>query len=646
MDGSAVTALRPSGVETLFGEEARKALRSGARKLADAVAVTLGPRGRAVCIANDYLSAEPYITKDGVTVARAFALPGAEGVGADIVRAACAKTNARVGDGTTTATLLAAEIVDAGLDALGNGTRVAALQRGIERAVGDVEAVLRSLALPVRSISQLEAVATLSANGDKSIGSLVARALTEVREEGESGGFKTEVTNSKASGCKDRQVSGDTKSLQSTKFAPVASGVVAVELGSSLHDSLEITRGYTVESAPLSPYFLRSGSELILAHPYVLISDTALKSASEVMPALLQAARDHRDLLVVAPDVSADALSSLVANAAAGAVNCCAMRGPGIGDVQLQQLGDLAAFCGADGGKDSGSAARGGKYGLGVADKVIVTRDRAILFPPAEESNPDPVIESAGPEATGTKKQSRAKRIQERVALIRSQLSDPSLSPYQREKLNSRVGRLLARIAVIRVGGATEIEARERKDRYLDALSASKAALASGYLPGGGMALLRVAEELRARRKGLPATDEEAGYQLLLSALGKVSERIVENAGEDPGKVLSVILDPLPKEIYPGLSKLGSASVASAAATVGSSARERHSTGMDQSSGNRGRDTHPRPLSFGFDASSLEFCDLVERGVIDATDVVVESLRSAASVASAILSTDALIVRT
>jgi chaperonin GroEL len=513
-----------------FRDAARSKVLAGASALADAVRVTLGPKSRCVLIERKWGS--PLVCDDGVTIAKEVNLKDPEeNLGARLLREAAVRTGDAVGDGTTTATLLAHAIVADGLRNVVAGASAIDLKRGLDRALGVAVAALRELSKPVASAKEKAQVATISAHGDASIGDLVAKAIERVGSE----------------------------------------GVVTVEEAKGMETSLDVVEGMQLDRGYLSPYFVTDPEkmEAVLADPLILLHDKRISSMKDLLPLLEQIVREGRALVVIAEDVEGEALATLVVNKIRGTLRCVALKAPGFGDRRKAMLDDIAILCGGQviseelGLKLENITLRD----LGTAKKVIVTKDDTTI------------IEGAG--AHGA--------IEARVKELRRQIEDTT-SDYDREKLQERLAKLAGGVAVIRVGAPSESELKNRKDAFDDAIASTKAALAEGIVPGGGVALLRVAPALE--REAAAATGDEAtGVRILRHALEAPLRQIATNSGMDPG----VAVD----------------RVANAAG------------------------------AFGLDARSGRYLDLIEAGIIDPTKVVRLALENAVSVASVMLLAEA-----
>ena len=520
-----------ASTEIFFSEQARARVLRGATVLADAVRVTLGPRGRTVIIEKKY--GAPSVVNSGVQVAKSISLEDPfENMGAQLVREVAAKTSDVAGDGTTTATVLAHTMLTEGMKFVVAGMNPMDLKRGIEKAVAAVVEHLKSQSRPCATTREIEHVAAISANNDPIIGTLIARAMEKVGKE----------------------------------------GVVTIEEGSGLESELEVVEGLQFDRGYLSPYFMTNPDKqhVVLEEAYVLVYDGKIAAVRDLLPALELVSREGKPLLVIAEDVEGEALATLVLNHIRGVLKSCAVKAPGFGERRKAILQDIAAVTGgraisAEMGRKLESVA---KEDLGHVRRVEIAKERTTL------------IGGGGKHA----------EIDARIKQVRAELEEAT-SQYDKEKLQERLGKLAGGVAVVKVGGATESEMKERKLRVEDALHATRAAMEEGILPGGGVALLRA----RAALSGMTGqtADETAGIAIVRRALATPLRQIVANAGLDP----SVIAD----------------------------AVEQH-TG-----------------SYGYNAAKGTYGDMVEMGVLDPTKVARHALLNAASVAALILTTDCMI---
>ncbi|MCS6851098.1 MAG: chaperonin GroEL [Gemmataceae bacterium] len=514
-----------------FDQEAREAMRRGISKLARAVKVTLGPKGRNVILQKSFGS--PTVTKDGVTVAKEIDLPDHyENMGARMVREVASKTSDVAGDGTTTATVLAEAIFNEGLRAVVSGCNPMLMKRGIEKAVEDIVEKLQKMSIPVKSKKDMEAVATVAANGDNEIGRIIAEAMERVGKD----------------------------------------GVLTVEEGKTLETTHEFVEGMQFDRGYLSPYFVTDPQkmECELEDPYILIHEKKISSNKDLVPVLEKVLNTGKPILIIAEEVEGEALATLVINKLRGTFKCAAVKAPGYGDRRKAMLEDIAILTGGRAlFEDLGIQLENVQLSdLGRAKKVKIDKDNTTI------------IEGAG------KKQA----IQGRIQQIQREL-EKSTSDYDKEKLSERIAKLSGGVAKIMVGAATESEMKEKKARVEDAMHATRAANQEGILPGGGVALLRAAEGLKP--KGL-SHDEEVGYNIVVRACRAPIVQIVENAGENGVVVANKVLE--------------------------------------ESSPN-----------YGYDARLGRYCDMVKEGIIDPTKVVRCALQNAASVATLLLTSDALV---
>jgi chaperonin GroEL len=514
-----------------FDQEARDAMRRGISKLARAVKITLGPKGRNVILQKSFGS--PTVTKDGVTVAKEIELEDKyENMGARMVREVASKTSDVAGDGTTTATVLAESIFNEGLRAVVSGINPMLMKRGIEKAVDDIVEKLKKASISVKSKKEMESVATVASNGDTEIGGIIAAAMERVGKD----------------------------------------GVLTVEEGKTLETTHEFVEGMQFDRGYLSPYFVTDPQkmECELEDPYILIYEKKVSANKDMVPVLERVLNTGKPILIIAEEVEGEALATLVINKLRGTFRCAAVKAPGYGDRRKAMLEDIAILTGGRAiFEDLGIQLENVQLkDLGKAKKVKIDKDNTT------------VIEGAGkkPDITG------------RVQMIQREL-DKSTSDYDKEKLSERIAKLSGGVAKINVGAATESEMKEKKARVEDAMHATRAAIQEGILPGGGVALLRAAEGLKP--KGL-SPDEEAGFNIVVRACKAPITQIAENAGQDGAIVASKVLE-----------------------------------GGSQ--------------NFGYDAREDHYCDMVKEGIIDPTKVVRSALQNAASVATLLLTSDALV---
>jgi len=513
-----------------YDQEARDALRRGVAKLAQAVKVTLGPRGRNVVIQKSFGS--PTVTKDGVTVAKEIDLEDVyENMGARMVREVASKTSDIAGDGTTTATVLAEAIFSEGLKAVVSGINPIGLKQGIEKAVEDIVAKLKSMSIPIKTSKEMAQVAAIAANNDMAIGELLAQAMDKVGKD----------------------------------------GVITVEESKTMETKVEFVEGMQFDRGYLSPYFVTDPQkmECVVEDCYVLIHEKKISNARELVPLLEAVVNSGKPLLIIAEDVDGDALATLVINRLRGTIRCCAVKAPGYGDRRKAMLEDIAILTGGVALFES----LGRKLEhvtlaeLGRAKKIVVDKDNTTI------------IEGAG----------KTEEIKGRIEQIRREI-EKTTSDYDREKLEERLAKLAGGVAKLNVGAATEAEMKEKKARVEDALHATRAAVEEGILPGGGVALLRAAAQCKP--EGL-TTDEKVGYEIVLRACRSPIMQIASNAGQDGSIVCEKV---------------------------------------SEMKGN-----------MGYNALTGQYEDLVKAGVIDPTKVVRVALQNAASVATLMLTSDALV---
>ncbi len=468
--------------QIMFDQVARRKVYDGLSKLAAAVKVTLGPSGRNVVLSRSWGS--PQITRDGVTVAKEVELPEPfENMGAKLVNEVAGKTNDIAGDGTTTATVLAEAIYAAGLRHVTSGMNPAVVKRGIDKAV---EAAAESISSQSRKVSgkeDLRKVATISANSDASIGDQIADALDRVGKD----------------------------------------GVVTIEEGKSIESTMDVVEGMAFDKGYLSPYFMTNAGtlECVLEDAYILLYEKKISTISEILPLLNKIVATAKPLLIVAEDVEAEALATLVVNRLRGILQVCAVKAPGFGDRRKAIMGDLAVVTGGKFiSEDLGAKLDAIELSdLGRAKKTVVDKDNTTL------------VEGAG----------KKKDIDARATQIRLQI-EKTTSDYDREKLQERLAKLTGGVAVLHVGGATETSMKERKFRVDDALHATRAAAEEGIVPGGGVTFLRAIPAVEAA-KSKARGDEKIGFDIVLSALRAPTGQIVENAGEDGGVIIDAILE-------------------------------------------------------------------------------------------------------
>jgi chaperonin GroEL len=467
-----------SAKEITYSETARDAIRAGVDKLANAVKVTLGPKGRNVVIEKSF--GAPVITKDGVTVAKEIELPGKfENMGAQMVREVASKTSDTAGDGTTTATVLAQAIVTAGAKLVAAGHNPMAIKRGIDAGVEAVVASLKKLAKQTKDPKEIAQVGSISANNDPAIGQIISEAMEKVGKE----------------------------------------GVITVEEAKGLDTTLEVVEGMQFDRGYISPYFVTNQERLVaeLEDPYILVSERKITNMKDLLPLLEGVARSQKPLLIISEDIEGEALATLVVNKLRGTLNTVAVKAPGFGDRRKEMLKDIAVLTGANViSEDLGIKLENVTLNdLGRAKRITVDKDNTTI------------VDGAG-DKDG---------IKGRIEIIRKQIEESS-SDYDREKLQERLAKLVGGVAVIHVGAATEVEMKEKKARVEDALNATRAAIEEGIVPGGGVALLRAQSALDSLK--LPE-DQQAGLRVLRSAIEAPLRQIAQNAGVEGAIVVDKV---------------------------------------------------------------------------------------------------------
>ncbi|WMT87800.1 chaperonin GroEL [Pelagibacterium sp. 26DY04] len=520
-----------SAKDVKFSTDARDKMVRGVNILANAVKVTLGPKGRNVVIEKSF--GAPRITKDGVTVAKEIELEDKfENMGAQMLRTVASKTNDIAGDGTTTSTVLAQAIVNEGVKAVAAGMNPMDLKRGIDLAVGEVVEKLASKAVKISNSSEVAQVGTISANGEKEIGEMIANAMQKVGNE----------------------------------------GVITVEEAKTAETELDVVEGMQFDRGYLSPYFVTNTEKMVaqLDDPLILLHEKKLSNLQALLPVLEAVVQSQRPLLIIAEDVEGEALATLVVNRLRGGLKVAAVKAPGFGDRRKAMLEDIAILTGGQViSEDLGIKLENVTLDmLGTAKRVEISKENTTI------------VDGAGSKDD----------IEGRVNQIKAQIEETT-SDYDREKLQERLAKLAGGVAVIRVGGATEVEVKERKDRVDDALNATRAAVEEGIVPGGGVALLRASSNLAA--KGANA-DQEAGIAIVRRALQEPVRQIANNAGDEGSVVVGKILD----------------------------------NGDDK---------------YGYDAQTGEYGDLIQMGIIDPVKVVRTALQDAASVAGLLVTTEAMV---
>jgi chaperonin GroEL len=515
-----------------FSSDARDKMLRGVDILANAVKVTLGPKGRNVVLDKSF--GAPRITKDGVTVAKEIELEDKfENMGAQMVREVASKTNDRAGDGTTTATVLAQAIVREGAKSVAAGMNPMDLKRGVDLAVAEVLKDIERRAKKVKSSDEVAQVGTISANGDKAVGQMIAKAMQKVGNE----------------------------------------GVITVEEAKSLDTDVEIVEGMQFDRGYLSPYFITNAEKMVaeLEDAYILLHEKKLSSLQAMLPVLEAVVQSGRPLVIVAEDIEGEALATLVVNKLRGGLKVAAVKAPGFGDRRKAMLEDIAILtAGQLISEDLGIKLENVTLAmLGRAKKVVIEKEKTTI------------VDGAG----------KRKDIEARVAQIKAQIEETT-SDYDKEKLQERLAKLAGGVAVIRVGGATEIEVKEKKDRVEDALNATRAAVEEGIVPGGGIALLRAKKAIGKMTAENP--EVQAGINIVLKALEAPVRQIAENAGVEGSIVVGKVLE-------------------------------------------------NKSETFGFDAQREEYVDMVQAGIIDPAKVVRAALQDAASVAGLLITTEAMV---
>ena len=515
-----------------FSTDARDRMLRGVNTLANAVRVTLGPKGRNVVLEKSY--GAPRTTKDGVTVAKEIELEDKfENLGAQLIREVASQTSDKAGDGTTTATVLAQAIVVEGLKSVAAGMNPMDLRRGIDKAVVAVADAIKASSKKVTTNDEIAQVGAISANGDKEVGDMIAKAMEQVGNE----------------------------------------GVITVEEAKTLESELEVVEGMQFDRGYLSPYFITNAErmEVELEEPLILLSEKKLSSLQALLPLLEAVVQSTRPLLIIAEDIEGESLATLVVNKLRGGLRVAAVKAPGFGDRRKAMLEDIAILTGGQLiSEDLGIKLENVTLDmLGKAKKVTITKDDTTI------------VDGAGDKTA----------IQSRIGQIKTQIEDTT-SDYDKEKLQERLAKLAGGVAIIKVGGSTEVEVKERKDRVDDALHATRAAVEEGIVPGGGVALLKASKALDSL-KGLNS-DQDAGISIVRRALQAPIRQIAENAGVEGSIVVGKVMD-------------------------------------------------NKSATFGFNAQTEEYVDLVKAGVIDPTKVVRTALQNAASVAGLLITTEAAI---
>ena len=517
--------------EVRFSEDARARMLRGVNILANAVKTTLGPKGRNVVLEKSF--GAPTIPKDGVSVAKEIELADKfENMGAQMVKEVASKTSDNAGDGTTTATVLAQAMIREGLKSVAAGMNPMDLKRGIDKAVHAAVAELKKLSKPSADSKSIAQVGTISANGDESIGKLIAEAMDKVGKE----------------------------------------GVITIEDGSGLENELDVVEGMQFDRGYLSPYFINNQQSMQaeLEDPYILLHDKKVSNVRELLPVLEAVAKAGKPLLIVAEEVEGEALATLVVNTIRGIVKVCAVKAPGFGDRRKAMLEDMAIL--------TGGQVISEEVGLQLEKVTLKDLGRAKKVQVAKENST--IIDGAGD----------SKAIEARVKQIKAQIEETT-SDYDREKLQERVAKLAGGVAVIKVGAATEVEMKEKKARVEDALHATRAAVEEGVVPGGGVALIRALTSITSLKGD--NEDQDHGIALTRRAMEAPLREIVANAGDEPSVVLAKVAD--------------------------------------------GKGT------FGYNAATGKFGDMIEMGILDPTKVTRSALQNAASIAGLMITTEAMV---
>ncbi|MBI2286956.1 MAG: chaperonin GroEL [Nitrosomonadales bacterium] len=520
-----------SAKQVLFHDAARARIIEGVNVLADAVKVTLGPRGRNVILERAY--GPPLVANSGVVVAKEIELAGKfENMGAQMVKEVASKTSDMAGDGTTTATVLAQAIVREGMKFVAAGMNPMDLKRGIDKAVAATVDELRKISRPCATNREISQVGAISANADAAVGEIIAQAMEKVGEE----------------------------------------GAITIEDGKSLQNELEVVEGMQFDRGYLSPYFINNPEKLIVAldEPYILLYDKKIGNIRDLLPLLEQITKAGRPLLIIAEDVEGEALATLVINHIRGILKTAAVKAPGFGDRRRAMLEDIAILTG----------------GTVIAEEIGLTLEKVTLKNLGQAKR----VEVGKDDTTLIGGAGDPEIIQDRIRQIRKQI-DEAPSKYDKEKLQERAAKLSGGVAVIKVGAATETGMKEKKTRIEDALHATRAAVEEGILPGGGVALLRARAAVAALQGD--NSEQDAGIQIVLRALEEPLRQIIANAGGEPSVVLNKVLE--------------------------------------------------GEGSFGYNAATEEYGDLIEMGVLDPAKVTRSALQNAASIASLILTTDAMV---
>uniref|UniRef100_A0A1B6CW87 Heat shock protein 60 n=1 Tax=Clastoptera arizonana TaxID=38151 RepID=A0A1B6CW87_9HEMI len=517
--------------EIIFGHKAREKIVNGVNILANAVKVTLGPKGKNVVLERNF--GVPIVTKDGVTVAKEIELKDKfENIGAQLVKEVASKTSGNAGDGTTTATVLAQAIIREGFKAVAAGFNPTDLKKGIDKAVINIINEIKFLSKPTTTNKEISQVGSISANSDKNIGNIIAKAMYKVGKE----------------------------------------GVITVEDGKSLENELEIVEGMQFDRGYLSSYFINNQEKqtVILENAYILLYDKKISNIRNLLPLLEKISKVNKPLLIIAEDIEGEALATLVVNSIRGILKAAAVKAPGFGDRKKSMLEDIAILTGGTLiSEDIGLNLENiSLKKLGKAKKIEIDKENTIIINGSGKSN----------------------LISNRIKQIRKQIEETN-SEYDKEKLQERLAKLSGGVALIKVGAATEIEMKEKKARVEDALHATRAAVEEGVVPGGGIALLRAASNVK-NLKG-ENSDQDAGIKIVLRAIEEPLRQIVLNCGDEPGVIIKIV--------------------------------------------------ESAPINYGYDANNGKYGDLISLGILDPAKVTRSALQNAASVAGLILTTDTLI---
>ena len=516
-----------------FNEEARKSLVNGVEKISKAVMTTLGPKGRLVLLDKKY--GAPTVTKDGVSVAREIELEDPfENMGAQLLKEVAAKTNDVAGDGTTTATVLAWSITKEGMKSVAAGVNPMGIRRGIDKAVQDAVECIKSEAKMIQDKEEIAQVASISANNDRTIGDEIANAMDKVGKD----------------------------------------GVITVEESKTIDTTVDFVEGMQFDRGYLSAYFCNNRDTMtcVMDNPYILIYDKKISNMKELLPLLEKVAQSGKPLVMIAEDVDGEALATLVLNAVRGTLNVVAVKAPGFGDRRKAMLEDIAVL--------TGGQVITEELGMKLEDADITMLGRAKRVTVDKDNTT--IINGAG----------EASAIRDRIAMIKVQIADCT-SDYDREKLQERLAKLAGGVAVVNVGAATEVELKEKKHRVEDALSATRAAIEEGVIPGGGVALVQASKVLESKNLEGLTEEEKVGYRIVRRALEEPIRQISENAGVDG----AIVADKC-KNAEKGV---------------------------------------------GFDANTMKWVNMVEAGIIDPVKVTRSALQNAASVASMVLTTESLV---